>query len=63
MTMSASARTEALEEMAPVQEHCGNPGVAPLPQEVYSGEQSRHRNPVGPSDGAGFPTFIDGAGI
>jgi hypothetical protein len=63
--MNPSARPDGFRETDQVKEHCGNPSVDNMLQELCSNEQPPPRNPVGPyvPDERALETFVGGAGI
>jgi hypothetical protein len=63
--MRMNASDEVLRETDHVKEHCGNPSVDALRQELRANEQTPPRNPVGPCvpDAGAFETFVGGTGI
>ena len=63
--MNPSTRSEVLSETDQGKEHCGNPIVDTVQQELCSNEQTPPWDPLGPyvPDEGAFETFVGGAGI
>jgi hypothetical protein len=63
--MNSSTHFEVLSEAERSEEHCGNPRVPIVLEELCSNEPTPPRNPVGPDvpNEGSSQTFVHGAGI